>query len=322
MAWLDTTGGVVALLRKGTVADGATGTDRLAELARDLPTENSCGGMVLEKPWHLIEENGSQIGKDLQWVDEEGGGEGGVDRAIEQRPGIEVEGSGALRTGGDLRLEPFVYFDTREGPIEIGRRVTIEAHSVLRGPVCIRDDAIIRGGAKIVEGTTIGEASRVGGEVESTIIGAFSNKQHDGFLGHAVVGEWVNLGASTNNSDLKNNYGTVRVDFGEGPVDTGSTKIGCFLGDHVKSAIGTRIGTGSVVGPCANLFGQHGMISGYIPPFTWGERGALYEFDRAVETIETVRRRRAGMLENAGRGVPLTQEELEALRRLWEGAQR
>lgn len=322
-AWLDDTGRTIAALRKQTGCGEIGGDVPLDKIARDLPTAGSVGGALLEKPWELIAGNGAQIEADTEAI--HGGHASGAPAVIEGISlggAVEVEGDNPLRAGADLRLEPFVYFDTREGPIEIGRRVTIEAHTVIRGPVCIRDDAVIRGGAKIVEGTTIGEASRVGGEVECTIFGAFSNKQHDGFLGHAVVGEWVNLGASTNNSDLKNNYGAVRLDFGEGPIETGSTKIGCFLADHVKSAIGTRISTGTVVGPCANLFGEHGLVKGYIPPYTWGETGDLYDFERSVETMKRVRSRRAAPLEEAGRPAQVPQVELEALRELWEAAKR
>jgi hypothetical protein len=176
----------------------------------------------------------------------------------------------------------------------------------------------VKSGARIGPGTTVGEASRVAGEIEETVFGAFSNKQHEGFLGHAYVGEWVNLGAGTNNSDLKNNYGTVRIDWGEGPVDTGLRKLGCFLGDHVKSAIGTRIGTGAVVGAASNLFGSSGLVAGHIPPFTWGEEGGVYEWGPAVDTMKRVLERRREELARAGRRAGLEAAEVERLKRLWE----
>jgi len=318
--WINKSGrGVAALLGRERLDAAAAGTP-LEEIAPGIRTAEGGGAFVVEHPWDLIVSNGTRIMADLELPCESGGRrpqplEGG--RTV---TGPVIEGEHAVLADEGARIEPFVFLDTREGPIRIGRRVVIEAHATIRGPVCIRDDALIRGGAKIVEGTTVGEASRVGGEVEATLFGAFSNKQHEGFLGHAVVGEWVNLGASTNNSDLKNNYGTVRLDFGAGPVETGSAKIGCFLADHVKSAIGTRIGTGAVVGTCTNLFGPGGLVTGYHPPFSWGEEDDLYDFDRAVETIGKVRNRRSVPLGLAGRPVETPQEELTALRALWEAA--
>jgi UDP-N-acetylglucosamine diphosphorylase/glucosamine-1-phosphate N-acetyltransferase len=193
----------------------------------------------------------------------------------------------------------------------------IESGAVLRGPLWIRADTRVKSGARIGPGTTLGEGSRVGGEVEETVFGAFSNKQHEGFLGHAYVGEWVNLGAGTNNSDLKNNYGAVRIDWGEGPTDTDLRKLGCFLGDHVKSAIGTRIGTGAVVGAVSNLFGPTGIAGGYVPPFSWGEGGEVYDLARAVDTMNRVRGRREVELRRAGRSLAMTAEERGRLEALW-----
>ncbi len=271
-------------------------------------------GAPLVKPWDLIRRNGEQVIADGAALAAPGGL-----RPVGKPPHLcALAGEGGLFAGEGCDIEPFTLFDTTEGPIVLGRRVVVEANSVLRGPLWLRGDCRIARGASLAEGTTVGEGSRVGGEVEATLFGAFSNKQHDGFLGHAWVGEWVNLGAGTNNSDLKNNYGPVRIDYGAGTVETGELKLGCFLGDHVKTAIGTRIGTGAVVAPVSNLFGSTGWVVGYVPPFTWGERGDLYDFDRAVDTIERVRARRGRELERAGRPLRMEEWELRYLRDLWE----
>ncbi len=322
-AWMD--GNLVLAVsidpdRLRGISNGTT----LDELAGGLSERESLGGGVIVSPWEMVSRNGRQIEEDLAIVE----GARNYDAVPCVSPpsarealrfrSVEQEGEGALRIGADTHIEPFVFLDTSDGPIWIGAHVTIEAGSILRGPVWVRDRAIVRGGAKVVEGSTIGEGSRIGGELEATIFGAFSNKQHEGFLGHALIGEWVNLGASTNNSDLKNNYGPVRVDLGQGPIDTGEQKVGCMLGDHVKSAIGTRFSTGAAVGPCANLFGPSGLVSGWIPPFTWGESGGLYQFERAVDTIRQVRSRRLSILERSGRATDLGEKEVGLLREIWE----
>ncbi|MBN1825969.1 MAG: hypothetical protein JW958_06860 [Candidatus Eisenbacteria bacterium] len=293
----------------------------IAEAIAGLPEEET-GGEIVERPWSLVAGNAARIAEDDAFLERLGKfpslpATAPAPFGAEGAGGAEVLGRD-VRVGRDCRFEPFVLLDAREGPIRIGDRVTVEAHTVLRGPLWIRNDARVRAGARIGEGTTLGEGARVGGEVEGTLFGAFSNKQHDGFLGHAVVGEWVNLGAATNNSDLKNNYGPVRLDWGEGPAETGLLKLGCFIGDHVKTAIGTRIGTGTVIGPMANLFGGSGFVSGRVPPFTWGEEGGVYRLSEAVDTLRKAMSRRLPELERAGRPLEPTEELLRGLRELWD----
>ncbi|MEJ2637882.1 MAG: hypothetical protein P8184_21680 [Calditrichia bacterium] len=155
----------------------------------------------------------------------------------------------------------------------------------------------IKIGAKIYEGTSVGEVCKVGGEVEESIFQSYSNKQHDGFLGHAYIGEWVNLGADTNNSDLKNNYGNVKVNFGGAMVDSGSMFVGLAMGDHSKSGINTMFNTGTVVGPMSNIFGS-GFPPKYIAPFSWGgaEQMVEHELEKALETARLVMQRRGKQL--------------------------
>ena len=151
----------------------------------------------------------------------------------------------------------------------------------------------IKIGAKIYEGTSIGEFCKVGGEVEESIIHSHSNKQHDGFLGHAYLGQWVNLGADTNNSDLKNNYGNVKVHVNGDLVDSGSMFVGLFMGDHSKAGINTMFNTGTSVGTMCNVFGS-GFPPKYIPSFSWGGAEKMVEHDlsKAVETARQVMARR------------------------------
>jgi UDP-N-acetylglucosamine diphosphorylase/glucosamine-1-phosphate N-acetyltransferase len=186
-------------------------------------------------------------------------------------------------------IEPFVLFDVSAGPIWIEQGVTIRAFTRLAGPAWIGRSTTILGGN--VSASSIGPHCKVRGEIEATVIHGYSNKAHDGFLGHAYVGRWVNLGALTTNSDLKNNYGTVRIWTPDGETDTGEKKIGCLLGDHVKTAIGTMFGTGTVVGAGANVFGAEPPPK-YVPPFAWGNPVDAWDLERFLQAAGTAMGRR------------------------------
>ena len=169
-------------------------------------------------------------------------------------------------------------------------------------------EVVVLGGS--LSEVTIGPVCKIRGEVESSVILGYTNKAHDGFLGHAYLGRWVNLGAFTTNSDLKNNYGPVRMGSPGGPVDTGLMKVGCFLGDHVKTGIGTLLNTGTVVGAGSNIFGG-GMPPTYVPPFSWGSGDDLTEFrlDKFLEVASGAMGRR---------GMELDEDMEAVLRRAWE----
>ena len=183
----------------------------------------------------------------------------------------------------------------------------MRAHTRLEGPAFIGPDTTILGG--VLSEVSIGPVCKVRGEVECSLILGYTNKAHDGFLGHAYLGRWVNLGALTTNSDLKNNYGPVRVGGADGPVETGLMKVGCFLGDHVKTGIGTLLNTGTVVGAGSNLFGGE-MPPTYVPPFSWGNGTKLTEFrlERFLEVATQAMGRR---------GMELDAEMEALLRRAW-----
>ena len=148
-------------------------------------------------------------------------------------------------------------------------------------------------GARIYGETSIGPGCKIGGEIAETIVHGFSNKQHEGFVGHSYLGEWVNLGAGTDTSDLKNNYSTVRVRLHREIVDSGEMFVGLFMGDHSKCGIGTTFNTGTVVGTCCNIFGSD-YPPKYIPSFLWGGSAGFEEHDpdRALETARRAMRRR------------------------------
>lgn len=197
--------------------------------------------------------------------------------------------------GEKVELKPGVVLDASEGPIVLDQGAKVLANAVITGPAYIGKKTLIKVGAKIYGGTSIGPVCKVGGEVEGSIFQAYSNKQHDGFLGHSFVGEWVNIGADTNNSDLKNTYHNVSFHsyLSGAKIDSGTMFLGALIGDHVKFGINTSINTGCVIGIGSNLFGAD-LISDFIPDFSWGMASKLgkYSFDKFCETARLVKARR------------------------------
>jgi len=186
--------------------------------------------------------------------------------------------------------------NTTDGPVYIGKNAEVMEGCLLRGPIAVGENAVLKMGARIYGPTTIGPGCKVGGEVARSIFFANSNKAHDGFLGDSVLGEWCNLGADTNNSNLKNNYSEVKLwDYEqERFVKTGTQFCGLFMGDHAKCGINTMFNTGTVVGVFANVFGA-GYPRNFVPDFAWGSAEAgyrTYRFSDACETAELVMARR------------------------------
>lgn len=182
------------------------------------------------------------------------------------------------------------------GPIYIGKDTEVMEGAMLRGPLAIGAECIVKMGAKIYGGTSIGNGCRVGGEITRSILFPNTNKAHDGYLGDSVLGEWCNLGADTNNSNLKNNYSEVKLwDYASEKFEkTGQQFVGLIMGDHSKCAINTMFNTGTVVGVSANVFGA-GFPRNFVPDFAWGGADAgyrTYKFAEACATAETVMGRR------------------------------
>ncbi len=185
--------------------------------------------------------------------------------------------------------------NTTGGPVYIGKNSQLMEGTNIRGAFALCEDSIVKMGAKIYGATTIGPGSKVGGEINNSVFFANSNKAHDGFLGNSVIGEWCNLGADTNNSNLKNNYSNVKI-WNYEKEEFSDTKLqfcGLFMGDHSKSGINTMFNTGTVVGFSANIFGA-GFPRNVIPSFSWGGHAGIkeYKIDKALETIQKVIERR------------------------------
>jgi UDP-N-acetylglucosamine diphosphorylase/glucosamine-1-phosphate N-acetyltransferase len=271
--------------KKGPVAE--------PEFLESLPSEEVSLPLI-EYPWDLVRFNADAIVSDFESIDWEGRKESSPDKGahlIDEKNIYLARGS---------RVMAGAVINGEEGPVVVDEGATVMHNAVVVGPAYIGRNSIIKTGAKIYEGTSIGEVCKVGGEVEESIIHSYSNKQHDGFLGHAYIGQWVNLGADTNNSDLKNNYSNVSVSVNGEMIDTGSMFAGLFMGDHAKAGINTMFNTGTVVGVGCNVFGG-GFPDKSIPCFSWGgpEGFVEYRFDKFLEVARRVLARRGKKLTDA-----------------------
>jgi len=218
------------------------------------------------------------------------------DEEFDTEPGVSVLNPYQVWIAEDVQLKPGVVLDASEGPIVLDSGVRILPNSVIMGPTYIGKSSLIKAGAKIYGGTSIGPVCKVGGEVEGSIFQAYSNKQHDGFLGHSFIGEWVNIGADTNNSDLKNTYKNVAFHsyLENARIDSGTMFLGTMVGDHTKLGINCSINTGCVIGVGCNLWDSD-RISDFIPDFSWGPARELtaYRFDAFCQVAATVKSRRS-----------------------------
>lgn len=240
-------------------------------------TRVSVQGMLLEWVWDLLADGLEQLARDLE----------GAAAPVSDLPnGVYREGTHDVILGANVRIEPGVLLDTRDGPIRLGDGVDVRTGTRLEGPAAIGERSRLLGGS--FERIVTGPYTYLQGEIADCVILGWANKAHQGFLGHSYVGKWVNLGALTTNSDLKNNYRPVRVWTPAGVLDTGDIKIGCFLGDHVKTGIGMLLGTGTIVGAGSNLYGSV-MPPRYVEPFSWGEGDDLGEY-RLAEFLDTAER--------------------------------
>jgi len=193
----------------------------------------------------------------------------------------------------NVDIKPGVVLDASTGPIFISNNATIFPNAVVQGPFYIGESSKIKSCATIYPNVSIGSVCKVGGELEDTIIHPFTNKQHSGFLGHSYLGSWINLGADTNNSDLQNNYGSIKVQVNGKHIDSGKQFVGLMMGDHSKTAINTMFNTGTVVGFSSNVFGA-GFPPKYIASFGWGGNESMkeYKLAKAIETAKAVFTRR------------------------------
>ena len=221
--------------------------------------------------------------------------------AVDLRPwseappaGVSVRAPENVYLGSECDLAPTVAVDATAGPVILGRGVRVLPHAYLEGPLYIGSESLVKAGACIYGETSLGAVNKVAGEIGESTFLDLVNKAHEGFIGHAYVGSWSNLGALTTCSDLKNTYGSIRIDLGQGPEDSGRQFVGLLMGEHGKTAIGTLFNTGTTVGFSSNVFGA-GFPAKCLPCFTWGDgRGAERQDPERAEAVASVVMARRG----------------------------
>jgi len=242
---------------------------------------------MIERPFDLFRLNGQEINKDFELI-------------TKNKQSKNISGSNSIIGSGKLFVEEGVNIEstilnTSKGPIYLGKDSEIMEGSLIRGPFALCNNSFVKMGTKIYGPTTIGPYSKVGGELSNVVIQGFSNKSHNGYLGNSVLGEWCNIGAGTNVSNLKNNYSEVKLwDYNENKFNkTGLQFCGLIMGDYSKTGIGTMINTGSVIGVSSNIFGT-GYPRNFIPSFAWGGHHGFisYNINKSFETAEIVMARR------------------------------
>jgi UDP-N-acetylglucosamine diphosphorylase/glucosamine-1-phosphate N-acetyltransferase len=242
--------------------------------------------------WDLINNNGKELEKDfIYFTRKRKASKKKLKRKIHE--GVHFVNKKQVFIGNDVEIKPGCVIDASGGPVYIDDEALLYPNVVVEGPAYIGEKTRIKSGATIYENVSIGKVCKVGGEVDDMIMMPYSNKQHSGFIGHAYLGSWVNIGADTNNSDLKNNYSTIKITVNGREVDSGMQFLGLMMGDHSKSSINTMFNTGTVVGFSCNIFGTD-FPPKEIPSFSWGGSKEIknYKVEKSIETAEKVMNRR------------------------------
>lgn len=281
----------VRLLAPHPVATFADGRLDLGSMSMPTARLMDVRGWWLDNVWDLVGYLPAMLADDIP----------ALARSISRGPpsAATILGSHDIVLEDGAHVEPLVVLDATAGPILVRRGATVAAFTRLTGPCVIGIDSQVAGGK--VGTVSIGERCRVNGELSTSIFIGHANKGHDGFVGHSILGRWVNLGASTVTSNLKNTYGTVQLWTPGGLRDTGLQFLGTLFGDHAKTAIATRLTTGSVIGAGANVV-MAGMAPKFVPPFAWGEAdGAVYDMDKFCVVAERAMARRGVTLSAGGR---------------------
>ncbi|MEQ9424376.1 MAG: GlmU family protein [Cyclobacteriaceae bacterium] len=268
----------------------------------------------LEFLWNIFQFNGNEIIKDYRLITQ------GRKSAEIADPYTIVYGKTQVFLEEGVSIKAAI-LNAEDGPIYLGKNVQVQEGAVIQGPFAMGDNGVINIGAKIRKGTSAGPHCKIGGEVNNAVLFGYTNKAHDGFLGNSVIGEWCNIGADTNTSNLKNNYSEVKVwnYVNERFIGTGSQFCGLMMGDHAKCAINTMFNTGSVVGVAANIFGS-GFPRNFVPSFSWGGPGGLktFQIDKGFEVANAMMERRGLSLTEADKEILTNVFERSAKYRIWE----
>ena len=242
---------------------------------------------LIQYPWNLIHANKEQITSDFKTYVK-------TDTDLENKfKGVHFIMDSQIYIGKNTTIKPGSVLDAENGPIYIGDNVKVSPNSVIEGPAFIDDDVVIKALSRINAGSNIGRVCKVGGEISNTIIQNYTNKQHDGFLGDSYIGAWVNLGAGTVNSNLTNLYGPIKVQQFDKIIDTGQTFLGMIVGDHTKTAINTKITTGTIIGFACNIL-LTTTPPKFTPSFSWYSDNVTraYDITRELQVAKRMMARR------------------------------
>jgi UDP-N-acetylglucosamine diphosphorylase/glucosamine-1-phosphate N-acetyltransferase len=269
---------------------------------------------IIDQVWKIFQHNAEQIRSDFQMM-------------THRRETIRIDDPHTkiyspenifIEEGASIQA---AVLNASAGPIYIGKNAQVQEGALIRGPFSLGENSIVNMGAKIRGDSTVGPHCKVGGEISNAVIFGYSNKAHDGFLGNSVIGEWCNLGADTNTSNLKNNYDTVKLwNYPKGGFkNTGLTFCGLMMGDHSKCGINTMFNTGTVTGVSANIFGD-GYPRNFIPSFAWGGAAGFttFQLDKAHETASRAMGRRGQTLTESDKNILKVIFESTAAERVWE----
>jgi len=286
---------LVALWDPAGAAD--TSVDAFAAPA-GVAREDLEGAELVSRLWHLLDDLQSRIAADVAAL-----GAAGVHDEARVRDGARLVGADAIHLAHGATVRAGAIVTAEDGPVRIEAGATVEEHALVRGPCWIGAGVTVRAGAR-VDGSAIGPHSKVAGEVHDSVIVGLSNKAHDGYLGNSYVGEWCNLGAGTDTSNLRNDYGEVSLwdPLAQDFVATGRQFLGLIMADHSKCAIGSRFNTGTLVGVACNWFGAR-FPPRRLPSFSWGGDDGLeaYRLEKAMRVAEAVMARRGRAMTDADR---------------------
>jgi UDP-N-acetylglucosamine diphosphorylase/glucosamine-1-phosphate N-acetyltransferase len=302
------------LIKNSKVIALRTPDDEIPEVISGAVVEYSENVTIIDQVWKIFQLNGAQIREDFKLITKGRTSAGITDNhtRIYSEENIFVE-EGATMKGALLNAE--------NGPIYLGKNTQIHEGALLRGPFALCEGSHVNMGAKVRGDTTVGPFSKIGGEISNTVLFGYSNKAHDGFLGNSVIGEWCNLGADTNTSNLKNNYEPIKIwNYAKGGFkDTGLMFCGLIMGDHSKCGINMMFNTGTVVGVSANIFGD-GYPRTFIPSFAWGGASgfATFQLDKALQTATKAMERRNLILDEFDKEILTHTFDQSSKYRVWE----
>ena len=302
------------LIKNSRVIAYRTAEDELPEVISGSMKEYESPITVIDQVWKIFQLNGEQIKADFSLL------------TSRRRSNVITDPHTRVYNAANIFLEDGVeiraaVLNAESGPIYLGKNSHVQEGALIRGPFALGEGSYVNMGAKVRGDTTVGPFSKIGGEVSNAVLFGYSNKAHDGFLGNSVIGEWCNIGADTNTSNLKNNYENVKLwNYAKkGFTDTGLMFCGLMMGDHSKCGINTMFNTGTVVGVSASIFGD-GYPRNFIPSFAWGGAAGFttFQLNKSFDTAAKAMERRGLLLSSADREIMTSVFNMTSENRVWE----